>query len=498
MHGRALTYGSGEAAEPTFRSALRDEDVRMQLDKAVRRGWLELFRRTSRVGILVGVDVALSLAAAVLAIAGSAGLAAGPAANGLEPVMPVLVIQPLLLALLGCYGPGRGRIRYLRISIGVWGGVAIGALEAHLLGLPLSATQWTVYAGLASTLVLLGRRGADWAISTAHSSGIGVRRVLVVGREGETDDLSTLLKGVDGQGLLVVGRVAPDEIGGVVGRAGPRTRRRLEHLLRANQAEGVLVASSLTFASLEALARNCFELGASIGLMPRAVHELGGSLGLRTSRAGSFLHLHPTGLRLPQLAIKRAIDLVLCVIALLLAFPLILSIAIAIKLDSPGPILFRHERAGVGGRAFWMYKFRTMVADADSMKRRLQHLNESGDPRLFKIRHDPRVTRTGRFLRRTSLDEIPQLLNVLRGEMSLVGPRPFFPQDLQAYEDHHFERLLVLPGITGLWQVSGRSDVLDFEEVVRLDAEYIRNWSVGLDLSILLRTVPATLGRGAY
>jgi lipopolysaccharide/colanic/teichoic acid biosynthesis glycosyltransferase len=128
----------------------------------------------------------------------------------------------------------------------------------------------------------------------------------------------------------------------------------------------------------------------------------------------------------------------------------------------------------------------------------LANLNESGDPRLFKIKDDPRVTRTGRILRRTSLDELPQILNVLRGEMSLVGPRPFFPQDLAEYERHHFERLHVLPGITGLWQVSGRSDVVDFEEVIRLDRAYIENWSVLSDVRILLLTLPAALGRGAY
>ena len=140
-----------------------------------------------------------------------------------------------------------------------------------------------------------------------------------------------------------------------------------------------------------------------------------------------------------------------------------------------------------------MLKFRTMRVGADAMKANLQALNESGDPRLFKIKNDPRVTRVGRLLRRTSLDELPQVLNVLKGDMSLVGPRPFFRGDLPAYDSHHFERLHVLPGITGLWQVSGRSDVVDFEEVVRLDRRYIREWSVGQDLMILLRTIPAAL-----
>lgn len=203
--------------------------------------------------------------------------------------------------------------------------------------------------------------------------------------------------------------------------------------------------------------------------------------------------------RMPfQFRIKRVVDVVATGLGLLLISPLLGVIAIAIKLESRGPVLFSQIRAGVGGKPFRMYKFRTMVANADQMKRQLQHLNESGDPRLFKIKNDPRITRVGRILRKTSLDELPQLLNVLRGDMSLVGPRPFFPDDLDSYEPHHFERLHALPGITGLWQVSGRSDIVDFEEVVRLDAEYIRNWSLALDFKILWKTIPAALGRGAY
>lgn len=199
-----------------------------------------------------------------------------------------------------------------------------------------------------------------------------------------------------------------------------------------------------------------------------------------------------------QFTLKRVIDIAATGIGLLLISPLLVVIALAIKLESRGPVLFSQIRAGVGGKPFRMYKFRTMVANADQMKRQLQHLNESGDPRLFKIKNDPRITRVGRILRKTSLDELPQLLNVLRGDMSLVGPRPFFPDDLETYEPHHFERLHALPGITGLWQVSGRSDIMDFEEVVRLDAHYIRHWSLWLDFKILWKTIPAALGRGAY
>jgi len=176
-----------------------------------------------------------------------------------------------------------------------------------------------------------------------------------------------------------------------------------------------------------------------------------------------------------------------------------LAIALAIKLDSPGPVLFGQMRVGLGGRRFRMLKFRTMRNGADAQKGSVAHLNHTGDSRLFKIPNDPRVTRLGRVLRRWSLDELPQLWNVLVGDMSLIGPRPFFEADLLGYEDHHFRRLGAKPGITGLWQVRGRSSVVDFEQVVRLDREYIEDWSLWLDLQILAGTVPAVLRRsGAY
>ena len=186
-------------------------------------------------------------------------------------------------------------------------------------------------------------------------------------------------------------------------------------------------------------------------------------------------------------------------VLLVLLSPILIAIAIAVRLDSAGPFFFFQERAGLGGRRFRMIKFRTMRDGADVEKQELAHLNQTGDTRLFKIKDDPRTTRLGRMLRRWSLDELPQLINVFIGEMSLVGPRPFFESDFEEYEDHHFRRLDAKPGITGLWQVSGRSEVLDFEDVIYLDRQYIEQWSFWLDISILFRTIPAVLRRtGAY
>jgi exopolysaccharide biosynthesis polyprenyl glycosylphosphotransferase len=195
--------------------------------------------------------------------------------------------------------------------------------------------------------------------------------------------------------------------------------------------------------------------------------------------------------------IKRAMDLLLTTGGLLVLSPLLLGIAMLIKLDSPGPIFYAQERVGRHGRRFKMLKFRSMRRDADRLLVQLRERNEASGP-LFKIKDDPRVTRVGRVLRRLSIDELPQLINVLRGEMSLVGPRPPLPSEVEEYEEWEFGRLRAVPGLTGLWQVSGRSDVA-FHDMVRLDLHYIRNWSLSLDLKILLRTIPAVLSsRGAY
>jgi exopolysaccharide biosynthesis polyprenyl glycosylphosphotransferase len=195
--------------------------------------------------------------------------------------------------------------------------------------------------------------------------------------------------------------------------------------------------------------------------------------------------------------VKRPLDAVLSLVGLLLLSPVFLLLAILIRADSRGPIFFRQTRIGKDGREFVFYKFRSMVQDAEAMKNKLMHLNELTGP-VFKISDDPRITSIGRFLRRTSLDELPQLINVLKGDMSLVGPRPPLPAEVANYESWQRQKLAVLPGITCLWQISGRNHI-GFTEWMRLDIEYIRRQSFGLDMKILLRTLPAVLLRkGAY
>jgi lipopolysaccharide/colanic/teichoic acid biosynthesis glycosyltransferase len=221
-----------------------------------------------------------------------------------------------------------------------------------------------------------------------------------------------------------------------------------------------------------------------------------GSLVSLTERMARFLTVN-----LPY-RIKRSIDLVGALVGLLVFAPVMLGIACCIRFDSPGPVLFRQMRRGHRGRSFWVLKFRTMVVDAEQRLKDLEKANESPGGVLFKLREDPRITPLGRFLRRSSLDELPQLINVLRGEMSLVGPRPLQHRDSELLQtlDHesYRRRLEVMPGLTGPWQVGGRSEV-DYTHMVRLDLDYIENWSLINDLRIILRTfVVVLLGRGAY
>ena len=192
-----------------------------------------------------------------------------------------------------------------------------------------------------------------------------------------------------------------------------------------------------------------------------------------------------------SLALKRVMDIAGGLVGIILFGPLMLATAIAIRFESRGPIMFRQTRAGRNGRKFTMLKFRSMVVDAEEKKAALMHLNEMGGP-VFKIKHDPRITRVGRFIRKTSIDELPQFFNIFMGDMSLVGPRPPLPAEVEQYEPWQRRRLSVKPGLTGAWQVSGRNQI-DFEEWMQLDLDYIDNWSLWLDIKIIFKTVPTVL-----
>ena len=245
------------------------------------------------------------------------------------------------------------------------------------------------------------------------------------------------------------------------------------------------------------LVENAHRTGVKVRLAPTTTELLTQRAEYVAGQGVPLFELRPPVFAGLDWAIKRGFDLVVSALMIAFAAPAWALAALAIKLDSPGPVFYRDQRVGLGERKFGMYKFRSMYVDAGERQAGLEASNEASGP-LFKIKDDPRVTRVGRVMRRYSIDELPQVLNVLRGEMSLVGPRPLPLRDYVQLEDWHRKRYLVLPGMTGLWQVSGRIE-LTFDDLVRLDFYYLENWSIWLDISILAKTLPAVLARrGAY
>ena len=246
-----------------------------------------------------------------------------------------------------------------------------------------------------------------------------------------------------------------------------------------------------------ALVDECHRLGVKVRVAPSTMGLLVHRGEFVPGQSVPLFELKPPVFEGIDYALKRTFDLVVATLLVIALSPLLLALALAVRLSSRGPVIYRSTRPGIGGAPFDCFKFRTMRTGAEQLQADLEEVNEASGA-LFKIRHDPRLTRVGRFLRRYSLDELPQLLNVLRGEMSLVGPRPLPQRDFDRLEPWHKKRYLVLPGLTGLWQVSGRSE-LDFDDLVRLDFLYLERWSVFLDLTILVKTLPAVISRrGAF
>jgi exopolysaccharide biosynthesis polyprenyl glycosylphosphotransferase len=244
------------------------------------------------------------------------------------------------------------------------------------------------------------------------------------------------------------------------------------------------------------------DLDVQVDIVPRLFEVVGTNVGIHTVEGIPLIGLPPLRLSRSSRLLKRVMDVTVSGTSLVLLAPLFALIALRIKVDSPGPVFFRQIRMGSRNRIFRIYKFRTMSADADARKHEVAHLNmhaqDGGDPRMFKVPDDPRITRFGAFLRRTSLDELPQLINVFKGQMSLVGPRPLILDEDRYVAEWARKRLDLKPGMTGLWQVLGRSEI-PFEEMTKLDYLYVTNWSLWGDLNLLAQTMPALFrARNAY
>jgi exopolysaccharide biosynthesis polyprenyl glycosylphosphotransferase len=333
----------------------------------------------------------------------------------------------------------------------------------------------------------------------ARRRGAHLHRVIVVGHELAVIAITRQLQRERYHGLDVVGCCLPPDHDGEVGLPVYGTFDAVDHAVRAARADTVIVLScpELDGQTLRRLAWRLERDEVDLIVASSLIDVAGGRTTIRPVDGLPMLHVEHPNLSGPGRLVKAVMDRLSALTLLVLLTPVLVGIALAVRLTSPGPVLFRQVRVGKDGREFVMYKFRTMYADAPARLAEVRHLNDYDDV-LFKVRNDPRVTRVGRWLRRFSLDELPQLLNVLRGQMSLVGPRPPLPEEVDAYPADMRRRLAVRPGLTGLWQISGRSD-LPFEEAVKLDIRYVENWSFTLDLVILLRTLAAVCrASGAY
>ncbi|SDW80626.1 Undecaprenyl-phosphate galactose phosphotransferase, WbaP/exopolysaccharide biosynthesis polyprenyl glycosylphosphotransferase [Alicyclobacillus hesperidum] len=328
-------------------------------------------------------------------------------------------------------------------------------------------------------------------LSELRKSGWDLRTRIIVGTRELAERYILAVEDAPGTGIRVLGFVGVD--GNRHGPSAPYLGdvSSFREIIARISVDGVIVALPLSHPETRRVVQECQEQGIAVELMLDEFTSLLDKGGLVYSM--NVPRLYVPGIPHSSVAIiwKRATDVVVSAIALALLSPLFVLVAIAIKLDDRGPVLFSQQRVGLRGRMFRMYKFRSMVIDAEKRKQELLELNEMSGP-VFKLKNDPRITRVGRFLRKTSLDELPQLWNVLKGEMSLVGPRPPLPDEVDRYDYAHRKRLSVKPGLTCLWQISGRNNV-DFDEWMHLDMDYIDNWSYVNDLKILIRTIPAVL-----
>jgi exopolysaccharide biosynthesis polyprenyl glycosylphosphotransferase len=353
------------------------------------------------------------------------------------------------------------------------------------------------------TGLLAGRWWLRMRLARAREEGRAFHRVVVVGRYAAAHELITQLQRDSRHGLKVVGACVsgvPDSPTDTLGVPVIGSLTAVRMAVDQLEADTVAVAGSPELTG-EALRRLSYDLeGSGIDLLvaPALLNVAGNRISIRPVAGVPLLHVDEPELDGARKLVKMAFDRGTSIILLILFAPLLLALMLAIKVSSRGPMLFRQTRVGRDGQLFSLLKLRTMRADAEQQLAGLMDLNESSGGMLFKLKDDPRVTPIGRFLRKWSLDELPQLVNVLGGQMSMVGPRPPLPTEVERYEGHAHRRLLVKPGITGLWQVSGRSD-LSWEDTVRLDLQYVENWSLGLDVTVLAKTLLAVFrSAGAY
>jgi exopolysaccharide biosynthesis polyprenyl glycosylphosphotransferase len=467
----------------------------------------DTLRHAMRLVALMVIDAASVYAAIFTALALKAAVIGsfepGWHAHQAREIAPFTILVVLLnFGRMGLYGrrserPGLGRIVTGLFQVMVFAMVFVlinGQREQF-------SSYYIFYGSVIVGVVYIGLLRQVYETLSARllkSSG-QQRRAILVGTTQHSDAVASALSEDVDSAIQVTGILTTDP-------RGPRPARApalggvadLPALLSAGGIDEVIITDP-AFPEEQALeiVDQAHRLGIHVRVAPSTMEILVHRAEFLPGQTVPLFELKPPVSEGLDFAIKRTFDLVVSTLILVVLSPLLLMIAAAVRFTSAGPVVYRSRRPGVGGVPFDCLKFRTMYADADHRQSELEELNEAGGA-IFKMRDDPRVTPIGRMLRRLSLDELLQLVNVLRGEMSLVGPRPLPQRDYDRLEEWHKKRYLVLPGVTGLWQVSGRSD-LDFDDMVRLDFLYLERWSVSLDMSILVKTIPAVFGRrGAF
>jgi exopolysaccharide biosynthesis polyprenyl glycosylphosphotransferase len=484
--------------------ALRERDVRRKrpplASVLMRRATLRTLARTILLLVLDLAAVCGALFTAnALKLLLEHGLRVSVAWRGTDHFLAfAYLLTVLAFARLDLYADRPRRPGLVKITTGLFQATLIGLIFALVDGQHFSS-YWIFYGSLAFGIVY------DSALREVYTQVTGRvleqvgyrRRAVLVGSGTHIGAVADALEGSARSAFDVVGYISI----GMTPQGGLRSLGGLEDLdavLSREQLDEVIIADP-DFPQGPALdlAEICHARGIIVHVAPSTMEILLDRAEFVPGESLPLFTLRPPAFDGTQFAVKRTFDLVVAGLVLALISPLLAVIAIAVRLSSRGPIIYRSMRPGIGARPFACLKFRTMRVDIDLTEDQLEALNESSGA-LFKIRDDPRLTGVGRTLRRFSLDELPQLLNVVRGEMSLVGPRPLPMRDFERLAEWHKKRYLVLPGVTGLWQISGRSE-LAFDDLVRLDFLYLEGWSVLLDLSILLKTIPAVLSRrGAY
>lgn len=497
MWGRWGGSVSGNTVVTQSRSA-----AGARLTAADPAAWTSAYLRKAAVA-----DVACALVAGLLALL-AYGIRYGSLTKQPAAYLAFTAVLPILwwvgVAVAGGYdsrfiGVGSDEFRrVLNAGVSLTAGVAI---VSYAFKLKFARGYVLVALPSATVFDLVVRHRLRRRLHRLRSRGACMRRVVAIGHAPAVADLVAELRRGTYHGLSVVGACLAGgtmlkEIAGVPVFGGMGSVTAAVGQFRADTV-AVLACPEMNGVRLRALAWDLEKTGTDICVAPALLDVAGPRTTIRPVAGLPLLHVNHPELDGGKKVIKEAFDKALALTGLILLAPLFAVIMLAVKLTDRGPVFFRQTRVGKNGHTFTVWKFRTMVVDAEQRKAELAAHNEAAGA-LFKMRRDPRVTRAGVWLRRYSLDELPQLFNVLFGDMSLVGPRPALPAEAARYGDHMRRRLVVKPGMTGLWQINGRSD-LSWEEAVRLDLRYVENWSFTLDLQILWKTLSAVLGGyGAY